>query len=140
MAIPFPSDEWVKAFKDVLNSDAEYAAVARNWEGDIMFVVEPDGVFSKPVCMYMDLWHGECRDARELANPAEKKVAFTLSAPFPVFARIVQGSLDPMQAMMTRQLKVNGSMVYMMKNVPTVLTFVKCTQKVDSEFPVIRSQ
>jgi putative sterol carrier protein len=135
MAIPFPSDAWIKALQDVLNNDAEYAQVARNWEGDFMFLVEPDQSFAKPVCMYMDLWHGKCRDARELTGPTEKKAAFTLSAPLPVFIRVVQGKLDPMQAMMTRQLKVNGSMVYMMKNVPTVLKFVKCTQRVETEFP-----
>ncbi|MBI4632143.1 MAG: SCP2 sterol-binding domain-containing protein, partial [Chloroflexi bacterium] len=63
-----------------------------------------------------------------------KKAAFLLAAPFSVFQRIVQGKLDPMQAMMTRQLKVTGNMVYMMRNVPTVLRFVKCTSKIDSEF------
>ena len=140
MAIPFPSDGWIKALKDVLNSDSDYAHIARQWEGDIMFLVEPDGAFPQPVCMYMDLWHGECREARELSGPTEKKAAFTLSAPLPVFMRIVQGKLDPVQAMMTRQLKVNGSMVYMMKNVPTILKFVKCTQKVESEFPVTSNQ
>ncbi|MEK6575896.1 MAG: SCP2 sterol-binding domain-containing protein, partial [Chloroflexota bacterium] len=93
-----------------------------------------------PKHMYLNLWHGECRDARELADPNEGKAAFTLNAPLSVFVKVVQGRLDPMQAMMTRQLKVSGSMVYMMKNVPTVLKFVKCTQKVDSEFPVISNQ
>lgn len=135
MAIPFPSDAWIKALKDVLNADADYAQIARNWEGDLVFMVEPDPASPKPIYMYLDLWHGECRDARELANPGEKKPAFTLAAPLPVFTKIIQGKLDAMQAMMTRQLKVSGSMVYMMKNVPTILKFVKCTQKVDSEFP-----
>ena len=135
MAIPFPSDAWIKALKDVLNADAEYAQIARNWEGDIVFLVEPDGANTRAAVMYLDLWHGECREARELVDPAEKKAAFTLAAPLPVFMKIVQGKLDAMQAMMTRQLKVSGSMVYMMKNVPTVLKFVKCTQKVETEFP-----
>ena len=137
MAISFPSDAWAKALKDVLNSDTEYARIAKNWEGDIVFVVEPEGSQAKPIYMYLNLWHGECLDAMELADPKEKKAAFTLNAPLSVMTRIVQGKLDPMQAMMTRQLKVNGSMVYMMKNVPTVLKFVKCAQKVDSEFPVM---
>lgn len=136
MAIPFPSDAWIKALKDVLNNDAEYAQIARTWEGDIVFLVESDGAQSQPICMYIDLWHGECRDACELVSPTEKKAAFTLSATLPVFTKIVQGKLDAMQAMMTRQLKVSGSMVYMMKNVPTVLKFVKCTQKVETEFPL----
>jgi putative sterol carrier protein len=134
MSIPFPSDAWAKALKDVLNADAEYAQIARNWEGDLSFLVEPEGAFARPAMLYVDLWHGECRDACELTDPNEKKPAFVLSAPYSVLMRIIQGKLDPMQAMITRQLKVNGSMVYMMKNVPTVLKFVKCCMKVDTEF------
>lgn len=136
MPFPFPSDTWAKALMEVLNSDADYAQTARNWEGDLTFFVEPEGLLAKPILLYLDLWHGQCREARELGEPNEKKAAFTLSAPLSVFVRILQGKLDPMQAMMTRQLKVNGSMVYMMKNVPTVLKFVKTCAKVDTEFPV----
>ncbi len=136
MSIPFPSDNWAKALKDVVNSDADYAQTAQNWEADVIFHVEPDNLVPKPVLMYVDLWHGQCRDAYEVASLDDKKAAFVLAAPASVLIRIIQGKLDPMQAMITRQLKVHGSMVYMMKNVPTVLKFVKCASKVDSEFPV----
>ena len=135
MSIPFPSDAWIKALKDVLNSDADYAQTAQTWEGDVVFQIEPDDLTAKPVSLYIDLWHGQCRDAYELTDPSAKKAAFVLAASLSVFVKIVQGKLDPMQAMMTRQLKVAGSMVYMLKNVPTVLKFVKCTSKVDTEFP-----
>jgi putative sterol carrier protein len=69
-----------------------------------------------------------------MADPSQKKAAFVLSATLPAFTRIIRGKLDAMQAMMTGQLKVAGSMVYMMKNVPTVLRFVKCATMVDTEF------
>jgi putative sterol carrier protein len=36
--------------------------------------------------------------------------------------------------MITRKLKVQGSMGYMMRNVPTVLEFVRCAKEVDTEF------
>ncbi|MBI5713435.1 MAG: SCP2 sterol-binding domain-containing protein [Chloroflexi bacterium] len=134
MPIPFPSDAWIKALQEILNSDDEYGKIASNWEGDLTFVVEAEGARAKPIYMYMDLWRGKCREARQVADLNEKKAAFLLAAPFSVFQRIVQGKLDPMQAMMTRQLKVTGNMVYMMRNVPTVLRFVKCTEKIDSEF------
>ncbi len=134
MSIPFPSDAWVKALKDVLNTDADYARIAAHWEGDIVFDVRPGGVITKPLTLYMDLWHGKCRDAYEMIDRSQKKAAFVLSATLPVFTRIILGQLDAMQAMMTGQLKVAGSMVYMMKNVPTVLRFVKCATMVDTEF------
>jgi hypothetical protein len=35
-----------------------------------------------------------------------------------------------MQALMTRMLSVKGSMTLVMRNVPTVLDFVRCCQEV----------
>jgi putative sterol carrier protein len=58
------------------------------------------------------------------------EAAFVLQAPFDNFVKILKGKLDPMQAMMTRKLAVKGSMSYMLRNVPTILCFVRCAQDV----------
>jgi putative sterol carrier protein len=132
MAIPLPSEAWIKAFQEQLNNSAAYAEVAKNWEGDFLFQVEwPDG--SPPALLYMDLWHGQCRDAYVATDPA-KKAAFRLIAPIGNFVKVLKGQLDPMQAMVTGKLKVQGSMVVMMKNIPTVLEFVRTAQQVETEF------
>jgi hypothetical protein len=39
-----------------------------------------------------------------------------------------------MQAMITRKLQVKGSMPYMMRNVPTVLEFVRCARDVTDNY------
>ena len=59
----FPSPEWVDVLMDKLNSDPKYSQVARNWEGDILFLVEPGGMLQQSIAYYLDLWHGKCRDA-----------------------------------------------------------------------------
>jgi hypothetical protein len=46
---------------------------------------------------------------------------------------ILTGKLNPMTAMMTSKLKVKGSLGYMMRNVPTVLDFVRVAQEVTKE-------
>ena len=45
--------------------------------------------------------------------------------------RILSGDLDPMQAMLTRKLQVQGSMGYVLRNVPVVLDFVRCCRRVE---------
>jgi hypothetical protein len=45
----FPSPEWVDVLMDKLNSDPKYAQVARNWEGDILFLVEPGGLLQQSI-------------------------------------------------------------------------------------------
>jgi putative sterol carrier protein len=138
MAYSFPSEEYVQAVMDVLNQDQQYAQIARNWEGDLVFVIEPDkGVESQdlPMLLYFDLWHGKCREVRVIDPEVEEvpDAAFTLTAPQANYLKILRGELDPMQAMITRRLKVEGSMAYMLRNVPTVLDFVRCCSSVEIE-------
>jgi putative sterol carrier protein len=56
-----------------------------------------------------------------------------LTANYDDIKDIVTGKLSPMTAMMTMKLKVKGNMGYMMRNVPTVLDFVRCMQEVTTE-------
>jgi putative sterol carrier protein len=76
----------------------------------------------------LDLWHGKCRSGRYLPPEEHKlpKPTFTLTAAFSQFQQILQGQLDPMQAMLTRRLQVAGNMAYILRNVPVVLDFVRC--------------
>lgn len=133
MAGIFPNAEWLDSFKDYLNSSEKYAQIARNWEGDLLFDIAPSGALTERTLIYLDLWHGKCRDAY-MVEEEEKEAAFILQAPFDNFVRVLLGEIDPMQAMMTRKLKVQGSMTYMMRNVPTVLEFVRSAQAVTDHY------
>ena len=130
----FPTVEWAQSFMDKLNSDAQYADIARNWEGDFYFVIEPGGSLAEPIMYYFDLWHGRCREAFVVTDPEIKKPAFTLRAPYENFVRLLTGELHPMQAMMTRKLHVQGNMAVLMRNVPTVLDFVRCARETTDSF------
>jgi putative sterol carrier protein len=126
----FPTDEWVVALMDKLNSDERYAQIASKWEGDMRFVVEASGPLKETKMYYIDLWHGKCRAAFTEDEPGNRIPAFTLKAPYENFARVVTGKLDPMQALMTRKLGVQGNMAVLMRSVPTVLDFVRCAREI----------
>ena len=130
----FPSAEWLQGLEEKLNSDAKYAQIAKNWEGDLFFYIEPESNLKEQLTFYIDLWHGTCRKV-EYKPEATKypKPAFTLTATYDNITAVLTGKLNPMTAMMTMKLKVNGSMAYMMRNVPTVLDFVRCAQEVTKE-------
>jgi putative sterol carrier protein len=133
MAHPFPSAEWLKAFDAILNSDTRYADIAKNWEGDLIFDIQPDAgdpAGGGSVQFYLDLWHGKCRSSRVLKTGDLPKAKFKLRAPLANFLKILGGDIDPMQAMFTRKLMVDGDMIYMMRNVPVVLDFVRCAKAV----------
>lgn len=134
MSAIFPSEEWLKGLEVKLNSDEKYKGIAKDWEGDLFFNIEPTGNLKEPLTFYLDLWHGTCRkvDYNPVAS-AYPKPAFTLSASYENITAVLSGKLNPMTAMMTMKLKVSGSMGYMMRNVPTVLDFVRCAQEVTKE-------
>ncbi|MBN2550537.1 MAG: SCP2 sterol-binding domain-containing protein [Anaerolineales bacterium] len=130
----FPSDEWLKALMDKLNSDEQYAQAARNWEGDMAFIIEPGGELTETRQFYLDLWHGKCRDAYVLSSAKEAKPVFTLRAPYDNYARLLKGELAPMQALLTRKIGVQGNMAVLMQSVPTVLDFVRCCREVTDSY------
>ena len=134
MAAIFPSEEWLRGLDVKLNSDERYAEVARNWEGDLFFYIEPDGNLKERLTFYLDLWHGKCRKVEYQPSPdSYPDPAFTLTASYHNITAILSGKLNPMTAMMTSKLKVKGSMGYMMRNVPTVLDFVRVAQEATTE-------
>lgn len=134
MAARFPSEDWLQGLKAKLNTDSRYAEIAKHWEGDLFFLIEPEGNLKERLTFYLDLWHGTCRDAEYMPAPeSHPDPTFTLSASYKNITDILTGKLNPMTAMMTSKLKVKGSMGYMMRNVPTVLDFVRVAQDVTTE-------
>ncbi len=136
MTFRFPSDEWVKALMADLNQSAAYAEAAKNWEGDFYFVVEPGGTLDHPTMLYMDLWHGQCRDAFAVADEAAKSPVFRMTGPVATWKKVLTKKLDPIQALVTGQLKLKGNMVMVMKNVKAAKELVESCTRVDTEFPV----
>jgi putative sterol carrier protein len=132
MAI-FPSQEWLYSLEEKLNNDEKYAQVARNWEGDILFVIEPSGAVSDEIRYYMDLWHGKCRDAYVVDGTGDLKPLLTLRALYDNYAKLLTGKMDPMQALLTGKIGVKGNMAVLMRNVPTVLDFVRCCKEITNE-------
>jgi putative sterol carrier protein len=126
----FPSIEWLDLLYVKLNNDARYASIASKWEGDMCVVIEPGDKIKKEQYYYLDLWHGKCRRVAILQKLEDEKPAFVLTASYDNLAQIMQGKLDPMQAMLTRKLKISGNMAIMMRNVPTVLDFVRCAREI----------
>ena len=133
MAI-FPTDDWLIAMMEKLNTDEKYANIARNWEGDMLFLIEGDGTRQDSTRYYLDLWHGKCRDCYVVQSEQEVKAVFTLRAHYGNFVRLLKGELEPMQSLLTRKIGVQGNMAVLMRNVPTVLDFVRCAREITTGY------
>ena len=130
----FPSEGWLKELIEKINSDQQYAQIAKNWEGDMVFMIEADSALNEPVIYYLDLWHGKCRDAYTLEDFYAKDPALLMSAPYNTVAQLMKGELEVIQALLTRKISVKGNMVLLMRNVPTVLDFVRCCREITDSY------
>ena len=128
MSYKFPSPEWVASFEQQINTSDAYANAAKTWEGDITLVIEGGpGI-------YLDLWHGKCRQAEFLADPNSKSPEFKITADMEKWKKVLAGKLDPVQGMVTRQIKLDGNLVKIMKNVKAAQELVRCATKVPTVY------
>ncbi len=134
MELPFPSDEWIKAVMADVNASPAYQEAAKNWEGDFFFIIEPGGELKQTVILYMDLWHGQCREAFVDGNQVKEPV-FRLSGPVATWKRVITRQLDPIQALMTGQLRIKGNMLMIMRNVSAAKQLVECCTHIPTKFP-----
>jgi len=135
MAILFGSQEWLDALKKALETSQAYKEAAKNWEGDIYFVVEPDASYKNRHIMYLDLWHGECREAGVIADENEKSPKYRIFGPFSNWRQILDKKVDPVQSMMTGKIKVKGDMAQIMKMPRAAVELVNCATAFETVFP-----
>jgi len=135
MAIKFLTEDWVIALKDKINGSSAYRSAAQDWEGDFYFVIEPEGSISYQTLYYMDLWHGECRAASIIKDESDKNPEFRIRAPISKWRKVIEKKLDPIQGMVTRQLKLQGNLMKIMKAPKAAMELVNCCTLIDTEFP-----
>jgi putative sterol carrier protein len=130
----FPSDEWIKELSRQLNESESYERSAKDWEGDIIFVVEPDEAYDETAYLFLGLYHGKSPEAAMENGQDERETEFTISAPFSTWRRVIEGKLDPIQGMMMRKLKLNGNLTKIMRYPKAAKEIVSCCALVPTDW------
>lgn len=134
MAIRFPSEEWIKELEKRLNESQSYAQAAANWEGDNIFVVMPDDSYAGTNYFYINLQHGRASDARELKSLEEQSALFISTAPFNTWRKVLEGRLDPIQAMFSGKIKLKGSMAQVQRTPKATYELTRVAGQIDADF------
>ena len=135
MAIVFGTQEWADAVSREVSKSQSYREAAKNWEGDIYIIVEPDAAYKHRNIMYFDLWHGECRSASAVKDENEKSPKYRIWGPFTVMSQVLEKKVDPVQAMMTGKMKVKGDMAQIMRMPRAAVELVNCMTQFETVFP-----
>lgn len=134
MAFTFPSGAWIEELSRRLNESESYERSAKDWEGDFLFVVEPDEDYDDTAYLFLGLHHGKSTGAARVASEDEREVEFRIRAPYGVWRRVIEGDLDPIRGMMTRRLKLSGNLMKVMRYPKAAQEIVSCCAEVPTDW------
>ena len=130
--VKFPSDEWIKIFKDELNKSKSYEEVAKDWEGDFLFIVTPDEELKEEVTFYVDLWHGKCRDAYLVKG--KKTAAFEFKGPYSNWKKVINKELDPIRGLIRGMFELEGDSKVVLDQTKAAQELVNTASTIPVEF------
>ncbi len=108
----FPSKEWCEEAICLANADPESALAGEGWVGDFGGVVEAEpGKLAAPFAVYCCPRSGRIEKFRVLGEPDELdeiEPRYLARAPYSVWKALIQGTLDPVEAVLKRRIVVKG--------------------------------
>tara|TARA_B100000700_G_scaffold331784_2_gene468624 strand:+ start:25846 stop:26265 length:420 start_codon:yes stop_codon:yes gene_type:complete len=132
------TDSWAIQWANKLSSNEGYRVAASKWEGDIVLIMTKDpklGVI-EDLQVYLDLWHGECLSGRVAIEKDKIKSKYVIAAPAGEWKKILEGSLDPILALMRGKLILKkGSLSSMLPYVSAAKELVVSAKELDTDFP-----
>ena len=136
MAYDFATKEWLDAYKEALNGEAGkgFQEGSKEWEGDFLFVVTSDNRFSDTVHLYIDLWHGECRDAKLfIESDSVPEAEFQYIGSYTNWEKLLKGEIDPIRGLLMRKFKLMGNKGKLMRT-PVAKELVATARKMETNF------
>lgn len=130
--VKFPSDEWIKTFKNELNSNKEYEEAAKTWEGDFLFIVTPDEDLKEELIFYVDIWHGKCREARLIKE--KKDAAYIFQGSYSNWKKMIGKEIDPIRGLIMGMFTLKGDSKAVMSNARAAQELVNTVAKIPTEF------
>lgn len=132
------SEDWMSAFQDTINHSQAYKAASRTWEWPVVLMVQADAGMGIPAdrSMYLDLWHGECRQAHAATADDLARSAFIISANPSTWKQVFDHTLEPVAALMRGKLALaKGSIITLIRYAPAAKELVMLAALVDTCFP-----
>lgn len=110
----FPSREWCEEAIRLINADPESVIAGEGWAGDVGAVIEAEpGKLARSFVAHCVPRDGRIEHFRVLDDPddlEELSPAYKVRAPYSVWKGLLQGTLDPVEAVLRRQVAIQGNL------------------------------
>lgn len=139
----FFTEDWLRAWVGEIDRSDSYRQAAATWEGSLIFRLSTSNSKSAEsvlaggmTAVFLDLWHGECREARFASSQDQEEADYMLEADLAMWKGLLAGKTQPLMALMTGKLKlVRGSLSSLMPYVQASQELVAAASRVHTVFP-----
>ncbi|NMP24853.1 SCP2 sterol-binding domain-containing protein [Sulfobacillus harzensis] len=138
MAYEVFTNEWAQAWQTELNQSRAYQEAAATWEWPLVLVMEadPDENIPEQRAVYVDLFHGQCREARLATDEDLDQAPYVITADPFTWREVMDGELEAIAGIMRGRLVLTrGNMVVLARYVPAATELVRAAARIDSVFP-----
>jgi putative sterol carrier protein len=136
MGLPFPSEEWISAYKDAINGNPAYRTAAADWTYGVVALIcraLPPGL-PLDTGIWLDLEKGVCRDAKLVRVEEAMKAPFCITGEYARWKQVLKKELDPIKGMMQGKLKLKGDLPTIVRAVKAAEELVNSGGHVDTRF------
>ena len=136
MALAFPSEEWISAYKDAINANPAYRTAAADWTYGVVALIckaQPPGL-AQDTGIWLDLEKGVCRGAKLVKVEEAMKAPFCITGEYARWKSVLRKELDPIKAMMQKKLELKGQMTTIVKYVNASKELVEAATQVPTRF------
>jgi len=138
MPLTFGTPEWADALAREINGSSEYRnAAARwgvGWNGNVLFVFEPDAALPRALHLLMRLAEGRCESAAFVEGPAHPEAGSPLRAPLSLWREILEGRTLAATAILTGKLAVEGDLFTLLKHAGASRALIHCVGSLETRF------
>ncbi|HME51089.1 MAG TPA: SCP2 sterol-binding domain-containing protein [Candidatus Lokiarchaeia archaeon] len=128
---------WAEEFSNAINASTHYARSAKKWgvdfDGCMLFVFQASGEIEEDFSIFLDLQAGKCLSIQVLAPGEEspRPAPMIVSAPMSTWKRVIFKEIDPVAALMQKQLDLVGDMSLVMRYAQAAVDLVNATEQTD---------
>ncbi len=132
------TDEWARAWCEEINRSEGYARAAADWTDPLALVMQrdPSQGLEEDRAVYVDLRHGECREARSGRESDLETAPYIITADPYTWRQVLDGQLEPIVGLMRGRLKLTrGNLLTLARYVTAARELVAAATRVDTTFP-----
>ncbi|WP_435197202.1 SCP2 sterol-binding domain-containing protein [Natronomonas sp. EA1] len=138
MAIPFPSDAWIKEYQTRLNENETYQEAADGWgvgfNGDFIFHVQADDRLPEDRFFFLGLEDGDVYDCREIESPDEVDAGFTIRGDYSDWIRLNEGEVGAVDGMMSGVFDIEGDMQKVLQYSQAAVAMTETSHGIETDY------